>query len=148
MKNKTFILIVLALAFPAMAWEDPNDNFYDIPEPPWADPNGFGNGIILPANYDPNGVADFNVPCGKLERVGTYFDGQNNDVKVDVNTPGWTITLDRVARTWKLTGEVVPGPQYVIFTVKDVPLYNDPIEKIYAIWIWGIKPENTGPVFR
>ena len=147
MNYKTFIL-VFALAVTAIGQEDPNCEPYEIIEPPWSDPNGFGNGIILPAQFDPNGVADFNAPCGKFVRHGAYCDKQAPPVVADVNTPGWGVTLDPAAGTWRLTGDVLPGPNYVVIVVTDVPLYSDPVEKIYCVWIWGVKPENTGPVFR
>ena len=148
MNRKTFILIVFFLAITVTGQDDPNCILYEPQTPPWDDPNGFGNGIMLPGQYDPNGVIDYNVPCGKFVRVGTYCDRQNDFVVFEPNTPGWGITTDKAAGTWTLSGEVFPGPNYVQVRVQDVPLYNDPVLRIYAVWIWGVLPENDGPVLR
>ena len=145
MKRKTFILIVFALALTATGQDDPNCVPEEFEPPDWSDPN-MVIGLILPAFVDANGVIDYNAPAGKFGRSGPYCDPDGDPVTIEVHTPGWSVSKDSAALTWKLAGDVQPGPQYVHVSIEDITLYDDSILVDFTVLIWGIAPENRPPV--
>jgi len=145
----TLLLTMGCMARPMVVLAEPNEpceqQFYAAPD--WADPNTVIGIILPPIVTDPN-TFDYAVPAGKLNRAGTWCDKDNDSVIIESRTLGWTVTYDD-AGNWTLSGDVVPGPQYVYVRITDLPgPYREPKLTDYTVPIWGVPEENHAPILH
>lgn len=117
------------------------------------DPNWVAVGPVLPAGtadpndlVDPNDPARWNVPVGKLNRVGRLCNPGGWRI-VDVNAPAGSsraaVTFDQAKGVWTLAAEVRIGLNWWI--VRAVNEFGK--EKIVVVTGWGTPPEDdAGPV--
>ena len=87
-------------------------------------------------------------PAGPWTRSGSYCDPQGHPVSIESLTPGWTVTLDRETSTWTLSGDVQPGPNYVLVEAVDEPgEFTTSESRRYTVCVWGLEA-NTSPVLK